>query len=60
MILEPTNKHTEFIAQINLAHDDIQYPLRAGFTVENGKAARLGIQLEEMLEENIWFDRLGQ
>lgn len=49
---------TKFVAHQSSTQAGGDIPMRAEFEVEGEKAARLGLLLEQELEEYIWFDRV--
>ncbi|GIZ47065.1 hypothetical protein CKM354_001016600 [Cercospora kikuchii] len=57
-----TYKHicdnTKFIAYMRMAEGGNDIPLSAVFEIENNRALKVGIRLEDMLPQHIWFSRL--
>lgn len=51
---------TKYLVFIQESADEKSYPVKAEFTLGEGRATKLGIQLEVMIEDYIWFQRQAE
>lgn len=57
MTFEHVKDQTEYVAHIKDVVDLEDEPVDAKFVIENGKAVKMGLDLEPTIKEMIWFER---
>ncbi|KAI1374321.1 beta-lactamase family protein [Hypoxylon crocopeplum] len=56
LTFEHVSDQTKYIAHLCDELEEGDEPIRAEFVFENGRAVSMGLELEEVLKELIWFD----
>ncbi|KAJ3498685.1 hypothetical protein NLG97_g929 [Lecanicillium saksenae] len=49
---------TKYLAFVKETFDEPPFPVKAEFILDNGRAVKMGIELEHKIEEYIWFERV--
>ncbi|KAK5999214.1 hypothetical protein PT974_01605 [Cladobotryum mycophilum] len=60
LTFEHVGEQTKYIAYMRPKFEAGNIPIKAEFELQNEKAVKLGLQLEEELDEYIWFDRVHE